>query len=184
MKNILLFFIKVIGLVWVYPCIPFRSYARNVVYNYVLNRDKRQWLSRLWQREPMLEPYYEGHALYGSKVHPVPMDGFVHSRNVSTIEFYFVVFFIWGWLDDDSEHDTTSLPHIQTCIDGERKDQLLSKLFKKQLKKIDQGAVVYGNAFDLGDVRDTHYPFYNFAATVIWNTRNTGMNFQYLFTNY
>jgi hypothetical protein len=102
------------------------------------------------------------------------------------------VFFIWGWLDDDSNQDTTDTGYLRELITGYRwkagkqtdeKVYRWHSIFRPWLKKINLDSIVYGNAFDLGDNRAVH-PFYNWVATLVWNDRNTAMNFQYLWGNY
>jgi len=89
----------------------------------------------------------------------------------------------WMFLDDDANEDTTSRDYIQTLITGDRRHGFFARLFRKQLMNAKLKSVVYGNAFDLGDVR-ARYPFFNFWTTLFWNTRNTAMNFQYLWAAY
>jgi len=185
--DVLIGLAKIWGLWWVFVAMPFRGYARNVVYNYVLQHNQRDWLGRLWQREPrLLAGRAACYMLAGSAVpgHKAPaIMGAVLTRKASVLKFYLVVFLLWGWLDDDANEDTTSRSHVQACIDGEHKNDLQSRLLRSWLKLIDWSGVRYGNAFDLGDVR-TDYPFFNFAATLLWNTRNSAMNFQYLWMGY
>jgi len=186
-QNILIFIAKY-GIGWWYIFILpvwFRAYARSVVYNYVLQHNRSEWLGRLWQRQPhwidalnywQLPTTPAGHQMPSYK-------GRVHWRKVNKLQFYLVVFLIWGWLDDDANEDTTSRDYIQTLLTGSRKDGLFSRLFQPFLKRAKLKGVVYGNAFDLGDVRAQH-PYFNFWTTLFWNCRNTAMNFQYLWTDY
>jgi len=183
-SKILIFIAKIIGRVWVFACVPFRAYARSVVYSYVLQNDLP--LKRLYERSPML---VDGKAWMLQDIHGVGRLGHVNKRKVNKIQFYLVVIFIWGWLDDDSNEDTTDKGYIETLVKGQRKikpytitDFILSRNIDK-LAKIDFSQVTYGNAFDLGDVRGER-PFYNFWATLAWNNRNTAMNFQYLWMDY
>lgn len=181
---IYLIFAKTLGKVWIFAAIPFRVYARSVVYNYVLQNDLP--LKRLRERNPEKKWAAVSQAYYWSlqDVHELFVNkspaGYVFIRNVSKLKFYLVVFFIWGWLDDDSNQDTTDTGYIKTLLTGERKSW--HRIFNPWLRKMDLG-VVYGNSFDLGDVR-AQYPVFNWAAALVWNERNTAMNFQYLFWNY
>ena len=177
---------KTLGKFWVFAAIPFRAYARNVVYNYVLQNDLP--LKRLMERNPSGDeegPMTQGGRWDLDDIHGLSnhhdLKGFIKYRDVNKLQFYLVVFFIWGWLDDDSNQDTTDIGYIKTLLSGERKSW--HRIFTPALRKIDSTDAVYGNSFDLGDVRGQH-PFYNWAATFVWNERNTAMNFQYLFCDY
>lgn len=148
--SIILFklFAKVFGLLWFWVVVWFRAYARNRVYNYVLQNDV--YLKRLLEREP--EETSVG-TYYFKNVHNVKHQGYLDKRYVSKLEYYFCFWFIWGWVDDDSNHDTMS--------GGVRED------------------MVYGNTFDLGDCR-ARFPELNFVESWKWLQRNTAYNFNYM----
>jgi len=174
--KLLIYPLKVIGLFYVFLAIPFRAYARNYVYNYVLQNDKREWLGRLWERKPDFDA-----PLLLWVLHDGPhknMEGIVKYRKVNKITFYLIVWFVYGWLDDDSCWDTTDKNHIQGVIDHPHTWDVCGKLARKWLKPVETS---YGNSFDLGDVRE---PYYQFWATFVWNCRNPAMNFQYLWMGY
>ena len=206
MKLILRLVTKLIGVLWVYACIPFRAYARSVVYNYVLKNNKTNWLRRLWERSPKYTQGYsndvEGRVKLNGwilkDIHQVGYNGFVAERKkpVSKLWFYVVAILIYGFLDDDSNHDTTDLGYCYDLSYGWRKDEWTAKLFGWALKKINYDSVErglgtntgletirFGNAFDLGDYRGSA-PFFNGWCTWVWNTRNPAMNFQYLWLDY
>lgn len=181
-----LIFCKTFGKVWIFAVLPFRGYARNIVYNYVLQNNLP--LKRLYERNPL----FLGHTvtdvpgwiledIHGLSNQPEKLTGFIKLRHVNRLQFYLVVFLIWGWLDDDSNQDTTDTGYIRTLITGERKSW--HSIFNPWLRKIDLDKAVFGNSFDLGDVR-AQYPFFNWAATAVWNDRNTALNFAYLFFDY
>lgn len=177
---------KPLGRFWIFFVLPFRGYARNVVYNYVLQNDLP--LKRLRERSPKwvgsaVTPimFWSLEDIHGLSSYPQKLRGFIKFRRVNKLQFYLVVFLIWGWLDDDSNQDTTDTGYIRTLITGERKSW--HSIFNRWLVKIDLDKVVYGNAFDLGDVR-AQYPFFNWAATWCWTDRNSAMNFEYLFFGY
>lgn len=184
MKNIILFLVKIIGLVWVFPCIPFRAYARSIVYNYILQNQKKHLLGRLWERDPVLtvKDGCTGYILH-DVVHDVGREGFVKCRKVNALKFYLVVIFIWMWLDDDANHDTTDLGYISSWFIGERRNRTFAKVVNWLTGNIVPGEHLFGNSFDLGDYRDIK-PFFNFWCTFFWNVRNTGMNYQYLWMGY
>ena len=183
---IYLIFGKTLGRFWIFAATPFRAYARSVVYNYVLQNDLP--LKRLRERSPLIDKAswltmdggWSLADIHGLASHH-KLRGFIKYREVTKLQFYLVVFFIWGWLDDDSNQDTTDTGYIKTLLSGERKSW--HRIFNPALRKIDLDSVVYGNAFDLGDVRAEH-PFFNWAATFVWADRNSAMNFQYFFWNY
>lgn len=178
MKTILFglftIFRKVFGLFWYWFVFPFRAYARSVVQNYALQQ-KYVPIRRLRERFPIIID--NGWML--RDVHNVGSNGYVSYRKVSKLEFWLVVFLLWGWLDDDSNEDTYDAGHCKRYTEGDLKNTIMGKLFRKQLlKAIEDG--VYGNTFDLGDLR-AETPNFNFIAVLIWNTRNTAYNFWYLF---
>lgn len=154
---------KPLGLVWIYVAIPFRKYARNTVYNYVLQNGI--YLPRLLER-PM-----EVHADYWMILPYHRTDGgYIKKRKVSWIEYKLVYWLIWGWLDDDSNEDTYAWKHTQK-LRGEW------EWFAKATEGLEQP--YYGNSFDLGDKR-AEYPAYNFWTTTAWTWRNTAYNFRYM----
>jgi len=189
LRDILIGVAKVWGLWWVFVAIPFRGWARRVVYNYVLQNNRRDCLGRLWERRPVKAHCRD--AVAGWALHRYPPGhaapshiGRVCRRDVPTWLFYFVVLLIWGWLDDDANEDTTSRGFIDSFKPGgERESNWQVKVFGRLLTGIDMSGVVYGNAFDLGDVR-ARYPYFNPVATLLWNARNSAMNFQYLWSAY
>lgn len=179
---IYLIFGKTIGKFWVFAAIPFRAYACSVVFNYVLQNDLP--FKRLRERNPAWDSLGKGWKLediHGLSNEPQKLTGWIAYRPVNKLQYYLVVFFIFGWLDPDSNHDTTDAGYIKTLLSGERKSW--HRVFNKWLRKIDLDGIIYGNALDLGDVR-AQYPFYNLAATFVWTDRNSAMGFQYLFFGY
>jgi len=175
--GILLFTIvrKTVGLVWYYFVVPFRFYARNTIYNYVL--ENNIYLARLNERNPkrVSDDMYEIAPFHGSD------GGYIKYRKVSRLEYEFVFWFIWGWLDDDSNHDTFSSGFNQTIIDGERKTYLPKFIIKSLIRdNSTENNKVFGNSFDIGD-RRKEYPEFGFWSATLWNIRNTGYNFQYKF---
>jgi len=183
MNNITLGIIKFIGLVAIWWAIPFRAYARSVVYNYVLENNKTNQLSRLWQRDPK-EFQFEGHGYWRLHdiVHNVGKNGYIKYRKVNKFQFWFILITVWIWLDDDSNHDTTDLGYIESWYTGERKNSRGAPLVRKLIGNTKYGPV-FGNSFDLGDIRAEH-PYFNFWCTFFWNLRNLSMNYQYMFRGY
>ncbi|QJT71032.1 hypothetical protein GR7B_00234 [Vibrio phage vB_VcorM_GR7B] len=166
---------KVVGLVAFWFALPFRGYARNVVYNYRLNHGK--YLKRLWERPIRLS---EDMSVFIIDPYHGTEGGFIRCRDVSHIEYFLVYWFIWGWLDDDTNYDTMCLGFTEKVLTGEHPKGWFTKLFRKQL----EGAVVtmtnslYGNSFDLGDRRACE-PLFSFPASLLWLMRNTAYNFKY-----
>jgi len=171
-------FASLIGKLWIFAVIPFRAQARNVVYNYTLQNGIR--LKRLSERFP--SETESGWRL--KDVHGVaPLQGEIRRRKVSRLKYLLTVWLVWGWLDDDSNHDTTDLGHVRSVNAGEQ-FAWEAWLIRPWLRRYDiPDNVAFGNAFDLGDVRAEH-PYYHWVPTFIWNTRNTAMNFKYLLLDY
>lgn len=109
------------------------------------------YLPRLLEREPTFENgFYEL-----KNIRKIKLDGFIEYRKISKIEYYLVLWLLWVWVDDDSNYDT---------YDGIR----------------NENHDMFGNAFDLGDVRGL-YPMFNFKRASLWNIRNAMYNFNYMF---
>jgi len=183
--EVLIFLAKIWGRVWIHVATPFRETARHEVQNYVLYHQRRDWLKRLWERNPRWDPENFGWVLFD--IHEVGENGFVHSTTpCSRFMFYFWVFLVWGWLDDDSNHDTTDMGYVKSLTDGTRRTfwgLIFQKFFRDIVDMADVNFPKYGNTFDLGDKRG-RWPFHTIPTTIVWNNRNTAMNFQYLWMNY
>ena len=198
---IYLIFGKTLGRFMIFAALPFRGYAYNVVFNYVLYNDLP--LKRLRERFPV--PSIDGKSWVLQDVHDLVGNkspkGFVRRRmtGVSKLEFYLVVFFIFGWLDPDANDDLTDIGYINSIKVGgfgyrtggsdRSKDFLF--WYRRWLPEFKEGDVVYGSAFDLGDVRVQHSflktkftRVEKFFCIYSWASRNSGMGFQYLFFNY
>ncbi len=175
-------FRKVFGLVWYYVAVPFRAYARNVVYNYVLQN--RVYLKRLWERP--LNGRVPGHfKLDGVEIFCYVIDafhgtegGYIKYRKIHPVEYHLVYWVLWGWLDDDANQDTTDKGYVRSIVEGERLAVLPRQIcveLKKDLTEFD----IFGNSFDLGDRRAEH-PIFEFWSSTLWNVRNTAYNFKYM----
>ena len=145
---------KVVGVPMFYLLLPFRAYARNRVYNYVLQNNV--YLKRLEEREYKLSGF--GYAITKASHKKFRLNGlgFIEYKKVSFLE-YCLALFIWVWFDDDSNYDTH---------DGIETNETLDKPF--------------GNAFDLGDLR-AEYPIVDGMKTFKWICRNTFYNANYMF---
>ena len=145
---------KVVGVPIFYLLLPFRAYARNRVYNYVLQNNV--YLKRLEEREYKLSGF--GYAITKASHKKFRLNGlgFIKYKKVSFLE-YCLALFIWVWFDDDSNYDTH---------DGVETNETLDKPF--------------GNTFDLGDLR-AEYPIVNGMKTFKWICRNTFYNANYMF---
>ena len=145
---------KIIGVPMFYLLLPFRAYARNRVYNYVLQNNV--YLKRLEEREYKLSGF--GYAITKASHKKFRLNGlgFIKYKKVSFLE-YCLALFIWVWFDDDSNYDTH---------DGNESLETLDKPF--------------GNTFDLGDLR-AEYPIVDGMKTFKWICRNTFYNFGYMF---
>lgn len=158
---------KPVGLVWFYAAVPFRKYARNVVYNYVLQNGV--YLKRLLERP--IDTTTTGHTPYKIGAYHGTQGGYINYRQISKVEYCLVYWLIWGWLDDDSNEDTFDKGHIDTILRGER----LLWFPGEYLEDVPE--VQYGNSFDLGDARE---PTFHFWASTLWLWRNTAYNFKYM----
>lgn len=145
---------KVIGVPMFYLLLPFRAYARNRVYNYVLQNNI--YLKRLEERDYKLDNgvYYPTNI--SKKSFKLKNDGYIKYKKVSFLEYYLALF-IWVWFDDDSNYDTH---------DGNESEETVIKPF--------------GNTFDLGDLR-AEYPIVDGMKTFKWICRNSFYNFNYMF---
>ena len=145
---------KIIGVPMFYLLLPFRAYARNRVYNYVLQNNV--YLKRLEEREYKLSGF--GYAITKASHKKFRLNGlgFIEYKKVSFLE-YCLALFIWVWFDDDSNYDTH---------DGIETNETLDKPF--------------GNTWDLGDLR-SKYPIVNGMKTFRWICRNSFYNFNYMF---
>ena len=145
---------KIIGVPMFYLLLPFRAYARNRVYNYVLQNNV--YLKRLEEREYKLSGF--GYAITKASHKKFRLNGlgFIEYKKVSFLE-YCLALFIWVWFDDDSNYDTH---------DGNESEETIIKPF--------------GNTFDLGDLR-AEYPIIDGIKTFKWICRNTFYNANYMF---
>ena len=145
---------KIIGVPMFYLLLPFRAYARNRVYNYVLQNNV--YLKRLEEREYKLSGF--GYAITKASHKNFRLNGlgFIEYKKVSFLE-YCLALFIWVWFDDDSNYDTH---------DGSESLETFDKPF--------------GNTFDLGDLR-AEYPIVDGMKTFKWICRNSFYNFNYMF---
>ena len=145
---------KIIGVPMFYLLLPFRAYARNRVYNYVLQNNV--YLKRLEEREYKLSGFGYAIAKASHKKFRLNGLGFIEYKKVSFLE-YCLALFIWVWFDDDSNYDTH---------DGIETNETLDKPF--------------GNTWDLGDLR-SKYPIVDGMKTFKWICRNSFYNFNYMF---
>lgn len=108
--RVMYLILSVLALFWVWPALLFRGYARSVVYNGIWQLDKKKWLGRFWQRNPL---WFEGRKyvppgiILGVTHHGVTLQGFTKFRKISKLEFWFVVLVLWWPLDDCANFDMT-----------------------------------------------------------------------------
>lgn len=147
---------KIIGIPIFYLVLPFRAYARNRVYNYVLQNDiyLPRLLERKWTLDNLSGLYFPQNK--SRKVFNLKNDAYIKYKKVSKLEYYFALM-LWIWVDDDSNYDThDGIPEEETPLKP------------------------FGNSFDLGDLRGC-YPIVNGMKTFRWISRNTFYNFNYMF---
>ena len=145
---------KIIGVPMFYILPPFRAYARNRVYNYVLQNNV--YLKRLEDKNYVLENGVYYPLNLSKKDYKLRDKGYIKYKKVLKLE-YFLALFIWIWFDDDSNYDTH---------DGIETDETILKPF--------------GNTWDLGDLRGK-YPIVDTKKTFFWICRNTFYNANYMF---
>lgn len=144
---------KIIGVPMFYILLPLRAYARNRVYNYVLQNNV--YLKRLEDKNYVLENGVYYPLNLSKKDYKLRDKGYIRFKYVSELEYYFSLF-IWIWFDDDSNYDTH---------DGSEKEETILKPF--------------GNTWDLGDLRG-EYPIVDGMKTFKWICRNTFYNANYM----
>jgi len=169
-------FRKVFGLVWFYVALPFRRWARSVVYNYTLQNGL--YLKRLLDRpiSQLGEHEYLGKKFYGWKIAPYhgTIDGgYIEYRKVSWLQYQLSYWLVWGWVDDDSNHDTMDKGHTDKVISGEHFGWLPQWL-RDTCKNIEWKS--HGNTFDTGDALDSEF---HWLGSTLWLVRNTAYNFKY-----
>lgn len=147
---------KIIGVPIFYILLPFRAYARNRVYNYVLQNDiyLPRLLERKWTLDNETMCYHPMNK--SKKAFMLKSRAYIKYKKVSKLEYYLALF-VWIWFDDDSNYDTH---------DGTPIEETLKKPF--------------GNTWDLGDLRGK-YPIVDMKKTFFWICRNTFYNANYLF---
>ena len=151
--------------------LPFRRYARNTVYNYVLANGI--YLQRLLER-----PIAEHDTKYIIAPYHNTDGGYINKRDVSWLEYKLVYYFLWQWYDDDSNRDTTDIGYINTILNGERMTWLPEFIINELADEV-YDVPKFGNAFDLGDDR-ANYPFFGFWSFLLWTIRNTAYNSKYM----
>ena len=146
---------KIIGVPMFYLLLPFRAYARNRVYNYVLQNDifLPRLLERKWTLDTETMCYYPMNK--SKKAFMLKNRAYIKYKKVSKLEYFFA-FRLWRWFDDDSNYDTH---------DGVETEETIDKPF--------------GNAFDLGDLR-AEYPITDGMKTFKWVLRNSYYNANYM----
>lgn len=148
---------KIIGVVVFYMLSHkrIRAYARNRVYNYVLQNDifLPRLLERKWTLDTETMCYYPMNK--SKKAFMLKNRAYIKYNKVSKFEYFFA-FRLWRWFDDDSNYDTH---------DGVETEETIDKPF--------------GNAFDLGDLR-AEYPITDGMKTFKWVLRNSYYNANYM----
>ena len=186
MKWLLLLFIIPC---WLAIAIYFRNYAQSVVHNYILQKEIKNWCSRLWQRNPKpIAGYFQRTYTAGWDLVPLPEHkalvhymGFIAYREVSTLQFWLVAIFLYGPNDCDANQDTTDVNEVQKVIDGNFPWYDIPKWIAKPFVK--PVTTAFGNTFTLGDVRST-LSYFQLANWFVWFCRNPFRNYLYLWKNY
>lgn len=184
LQALIRFVTNIIGLVWIWPTLPFYKFAHNYVFNYHLQRGIP--LKRLNERSPTW--HNSGWILSPRNTPLVNGFGFVRYRKVETFWYWVIVIFIWGWQDADANQLFTDVGYINSikvgvpsylCTNPKDDRSKSWKFFwiRPFLKSYNEYDVPFGNMFDLCDKRPWYFSFW---ATLAWNLRNTAQNFTYL----
>lgn len=163
---------KVVGVPMGILVVPFRAWAANVVFNYVLQNDL--YLQRLTERP--LE-WNEGEQQWDIGPYHGTDGGYIKYRYVSKLTYLVAYWGVFGWMDADSNQDTYDAGYNKTIVDGER-FTWIGEGIKTDLAR-DMETEVFGNTFDLGDRRAEH-PMYGFWSMLLWLARNSGYGFKYM----
>jgi len=163
---------KAVGIPIVMAVLPFRGYARNVVYNYVLANGV--YLQRLVAR-----PIIEEDSQYIIQPFHDTQGGYIKKRKISWIEYKLAYYCLWQWFDDDSWFDTWSQNYNETIVVEKSRMQWLPQFIKNDLRRDLDLAPEGGNTFDIGDKRTTTWK-YPFWSTFLWTVRNTAYNSKYM----
>lgn len=152
----------------------FRKYSRNTVYNYILQNNL--YLPRLTNNSRInVTKVHNGWRLKSKRAG----EGFIKFKDVSKLEFYLVLFLLWGWVDDDCVYDTTPEGYGPDILKGEHfpnAPKLFLSMIKKEQDYIETKRL--GNSFELGDERTSVWvPL----LSTLWMIRNLAYNFNYLF---
>jgi len=165
---------KVVG-VPVYWCVVwFREPARYYVYNYILQ--EQRWLKRLYERHPVSKE-----TLWLLQSTRFEMGGEVPKEHIGWLTFQFWYWAVWIWVDDDSNYDTVDLGFLKKIVTGEHYP-VIGKPFRghiaKQVEYIEKN-VLFGNTFELGNLRGGKNAYFNFICSTFWTMRNTAYNAKY-----
>ena len=83
---------KIIGVPMFYILLPFRAYARNRVYNYVLKNNI--YLPRLEEKQYKLEGNVYYPMVISKKQFNLRDKGYIVYKDVSTLEYYFSIIYL------------------------------------------------------------------------------------------
>lgn len=171
---ILLFglFTKVVGVPVFYMVLPFRHWARNRVYNYIIQNDI--YSEDMKASNPVL--LGDRYILRPTR-RPVDAQGYVMYKKVSWIEFQLAFWLVWIWVDDGSNHDTVDERFTGYWATGEQKTWL-PEFVRKQIQREYDSFKQFGSAWELGDARVSEVYL---VSTLLWIMRNTAYNLNYYF---
>jgi len=147
---------KIVGVPMFYLVKRYRGYARNRVYNYVLQNNiyLPRLLERDWKLDKEKGKYFPHNQV--NKKFMLKDKAYIKYKKVSYLEYIWARW-LWKWCDDDSNYDT---------YDGIETEETKEKSF--------------GTSWDLGDLRND-YPLEDKEKTWNWITRNTYYNANYMF---
>lgn len=156
----------------------FRGYSTNVVFNYCLQNNI--YLPRLkeigWyfvEEESMYRPTRKKYGIIDN--------GYLRYRKISKLEYYLVMWFLWKWVDNDTNNDTTDKNLIMEKVINKESyawfPEWMRNIVRKEKHRLESDGQ-YGNAWYLGDARKREW---HWISSILWIIRNTCYNYNYMF---
>jgi hypothetical protein len=147
LKISLLYIFKFIGIFYYWIAVNYRYRARDVVYNYNLQNNKR--FDRLDIRYPRWVPEIHRWELD----HPdtdIPI-GYINYEYVNIFKYYWYLITVYIWLNDELPYDTLDCSDLIAC-NRDREFKWYNFLFSKYLSKAIHNCLHHTPAFDVGSI--------------------------------
>lgn len=155
-----------------------RDYSTNVVFNYVL--ENKIHLPRLKEIGWVFCP---DEKLYKPtlKKNGIITEGYLKYRKISKLEYYLVMWFLWKWVDNDTNNDTTDKHLIMDKVINKESypsfPEWVRNIVRKERSRLETYGQ-YGNAWYIGDARKREWYW---ISSILWLIRNTCYNYNYMF---